>query len=49
VGGNPWLRQLPGSDTPIPLKAIMDALRRLDEDGGGLAARRRDRASATYP
>jgi hypothetical protein len=32
---NPWHRQLPGSDTPIPLKAIMEALRRLDEDGGG--------------
>jgi hypothetical protein len=35
VEDNPWLRQLPGSDTPIPLKAIIEALRRLDEDGGG--------------
>ncbi len=33
VEGKPWLRQLPHSDTPIPLAAIFAALRRLDDNG----------------
>ena len=44
VEGKPWLRQVPGSDVPIPLAEIRSALRRLDEDDdppprhGGAAA-----------
>jgi hypothetical protein len=32
VEGKPWLRQLPGNDTPVALSDIMRALRRLDDD-----------------
>lgn len=45
VEEKPWLRQLPGNDTPVPLAAIMRALRILDEgkspppDRGGGAQR----------
>ena len=41
----PWLRQLPGSDSPIAVGEILRALRELDEDDdppprrGGAAAR----------
>jgi hypothetical protein len=34
VRNNPWLRQLPGSSDPIPVKDIFAALRRLDEEDG---------------
>lgn len=45
VEGKPWHRQLPGSDSAIPLKVIMAALRSLDDEddgpprGGGAALR----------
>ncbi|MDR6659032.1 hypothetical protein J2W51_001574 [Tardiphaga robiniae] len=32
VGNNPWLRQLPGSPTAIPVGRILSALRGLDEE-----------------
>lgn len=32
VENKPWLRQLPGWPEPIPLTAILNALRRLDDD-----------------
>ncbi|MBB5055087.1 hypothetical protein HNQ36_005098 [Afipia massiliensis] len=32
VRNNPWLRQLPGSPDTIPLKDILGALRRLDDE-----------------
>jgi hypothetical protein len=43
VEAKPWLRQLPGNDTPVLLAEIMRALRLLDEDPpphrGGAAQR----------
>lgn len=33
VRDNPWLRQLPGSSVAIPVKDILAALRRLDDEG----------------
>ena len=35
VRDNPWLRQLPGSPNTIPLKDILGALRRLDDEDDG--------------
>ncbi len=35
VRDNPWLRQLPGSPDTIPLKDILGALRRLDDEDDG--------------
>lgn len=35
VENNPWLRQLPGSPDAVPLKSIMGALRRLDDEDNG--------------
>jgi hypothetical protein len=32
VRDNPWLRQLPGSSKPIPVKDILAALRKLDDE-----------------
>lgn len=32
VRDNPWLRQLPGSSNPIPLRDILSALRHLDDE-----------------
>lgn len=32
VRDNPWLRQLPGSSNAVPLKDILGALRRLDDE-----------------
>lgn len=42
VEQQPWLRLAPGHATPVPLRAILDALRRLDDDPppkGGAAVR----------
>jgi hypothetical protein len=44
VETRPWLRQLPGNNTPVALLDIMRALRRLDDDDfppdrGGAAQR----------
>lgn len=33
VEERPWLRQLPGNEMPVPLAAIMRALKLLDENG----------------
>lgn len=32
VRNNPWLRELPGSANPLPVKDILAALRQLDDD-----------------
>lgn len=35
VEDNPWLRQLPGASDAVPLKDILSALRRLDDEDDG--------------
>lgn len=35
VRDNPWLRELPGSSNPVPVKDILAALRQLDGDDNG--------------
>ena len=35
VEDNPWLRQLPGAPEAVPLKDILSALRRLDDEDNG--------------
>ena len=35
VEDNPWLRQLPGASDAVPLKNILSALRRLDDEDDG--------------
>lgn len=35
VENNPWLRQLPGAPDAVPLKDILRALRRLDDEDDG--------------
>lgn len=35
VRDNPWLREIPGSSNPIPVKDILAALRQLDDDDNG--------------
>jgi len=47
VESKPWLRLVPGHDQPLALAAILDALRRLDDDPdpppkGGMAIRLED-------
>ncbi|HEY0330183.1 MAG TPA: hypothetical protein VGC77_13915 [Rhodopseudomonas sp.] len=47
VESQPWLRRIPGRDAPLPLAAILEALRRLDDDPdpppkGGMAIRLED-------
>lgn len=32
IRDNPWLRELPGTGNPVPVKDILAALRQLDED-----------------
>ncbi len=53
VESQPWLRQIPGADHPVPLAAILRALRRLDGDEpppkGGMAIRLQDLARAATP
>ncbi len=41
VRDNPWLRELPGSSNPVPVKDILAALRELDDhDDNGPPPRR---------
>ncbi|MBB5046320.1 hypothetical protein HNR60_001065 [Rhodopseudomonas rhenobacensis] len=47
VDSKPWLRLVPGHDEPVALAAILEALRRLDDDpdpppNGGMAIRLED-------
>ena len=53
VESQPWLRQVPGADHPVPVAAILAALRRLDGDPpppkGGMAIRWRGLARRLAP
>lgn len=53
VESQPWLRQVPGADHPVPIAAILAALRRLDGDEpppkGGMAIRWRGLARRLAP
>ena len=53
VESQPWLRQVPGAENPVPIAAILAALRSLDGDEpppkGGMAIRWRGLARRLAP